>query len=135
MKSKRISVETGPRRQILDITAEVSEFVEAESDGLVNIFLPHATAGLAIMELGSGSESDLLDAIDRILPTDDVYVHAHGSVGHGADHVLPAFISPTLTLPVEDGQVVLGRWQRIAIVDTNIDNPSRELLLYFLDSA
>ena len=132
MKSKRISFDTGRSRQILDITSEVQTFVSAEKQGLVNICLPHATAGLAVMELGSGSEQDLLAALDRILPRNDIYQHSHGSKGHGADHVVPAFISPTLTLPVENGKVVLGTWQRIAVVDTNVDNPSRQLLMYFL---
>jgi len=135
MRSKRISVETGRQRQVLDVTSEVQSFVSSEKHGLVNICLPHATAGLALMELGSGSEADLLEAIDRLLRRTDIYQHVHGSPGHGADHVLPAFISPTLTLPVENGRVVLGTWQSIAIVDTNVDNPSRELLMYFLPSA
>ena len=67
-----------------------------------------------------------------LLPRDDRYRHRHGSPGHGADHVLPALISPTLTIPVLDGQLALGTWQSIVIVDTNVDNPERTLRLSFL---
>lgn len=116
----------------MDVTDEVASFVAGKGDGLVNVSLPHATAGLALMELGAGSERDLLDRIDVLLPRDGRYAHSHGSVGHGADHVLPAFIAPVLTLPVLDGYVALGIWQRIALVDTNEDNSRRELLLAFV---
>ena len=132
MQTQRIHIETGRRRAIVDVTDEVSSFVAGKGDGLVNVVLPHATAGLALMELGSGSEGDLMDRIDALLPRDHRYTHSHGSVGHGADHLLPAFIAPTLTLPVLGGKVALGIWQRIALVDTNVDNPRRELLLAFV---
>lgn len=118
----------------MDLTSEVEKFVSGEGDGLVNISLPHATAGLALMELGSGSEEDLLERIESVLPTDNRYSHSHGSKGHGRDHLLPALIAPTLTLPVVDGRVSLGTWQRIAMVDTNVDNPHREVLLSFVPS-
>ena len=134
MQTQRVEIETGRRRAIVDVTGEVASFVAGRGDGLVNVALPHATAGLALMELGSGSERDLMDRIDALLPRDHPYVHTHGSAGHGADHLLPAFVAPTLTLPVLDGRVVLGIWQRIALVDTNVDNPRRELLLAFVPS-
>ena len=119
-------------RRIADVTGEVASFVRDRGDGLAHVFLPHATAGLAIFELGAGSEGDLLDALDRLLPRDDRYRHSHGSPGHGADHVMPALVSPSLTVPVTDGQLLLGTWQRIAVVDTNVDNPHRTLRLSFL---
>jgi secondary thiamine-phosphate synthase enzyme len=98
----------------------------------VNVFVPHATAGVAILETGSGSEGDLKDAIDRLLPRDDRYRHSHGSSGHGADHVLPAFISPTATVPVVDGDLALGTWQSVVFVDTNVDNPQRKVRFSFI---
>jgi secondary thiamine-phosphate synthase enzyme len=134
VQTQRVEIETGRRRTIVDVTDEVASFVAGRGDGLVNVALPHATAGLALMELGSGSERDLMDRIDALLPREGRYVHSHGSPGHGADHLLPAFIAPTLTLPVLAGRVALGIWQRIALVDTNVDNPRRELLLAFVPS-
>lgn len=132
LETQRLELATGSRRAIVDITGEVASFVAGKGDGLVSVTLPHATAGLALIELGAGSEHDLMDRIDALFPRDHPYVHRHGSRGHGADHVLPAFISPTLTLPVLGGRVSLGIWQRIAVVDTNEDNPHRELLLAFV---
>ena len=102
---------------------------------MINISIPHATAGLVLMELGSGSESDLWDRLDALLPRDRRYVHSHGSIGHGADHVLPAFLAPTLTLPVISGEASLGIWQSIVLVDSNVDNPRREVLLAFLSDG
>ncbi len=134
MKTRRITIETGPERKIVDLTRDVQSFVGGEEDGLVNVFLPHATAGLALMELGSGSEEDLFDRLDGLLPRENIYSHRHGAKGHGADHLLPAFVSPSVTLPVIGGRVVLGTWQSIALVDTNTDNPRREVLLSFLKS-
>lgn len=135
MKTHILKIETGHRRTIVDLTADVQEFVKGEGDGLINLSLPHATAGLALMELGSGSEEDLMQTIDRMIPRKQgLYRHSHGSTGHGADHLLPAFITPTLTLPVHGGQVHLGTWQSIALVDTNEDNPRREVHLAFLPS-
>lgn len=132
MKTERLSIDTGRRRAVVDLTGMVERFLEGSGDGLLSVYLPHATAGLALVELGAGSEEDLADAIDRLVPREDIYRHSHGSTGHGADHVLPAFISPSLMIPVTGGRAVLGTWQRIALVDTNIDNPHREVVLSFL---
>ena len=132
MKVTRVQVTTGHDRKIVDLTNEVSRFVTGEGDGLLNISVPHATAGLVVMELGSGSEQDLWDRLDQLLPRDERYVHSHGSKGHGADHILPAFLAPALTLPVIAGRVSLGTWQSIAMVDSNVDNPNREVLLTFM---
>lgn len=132
MKTERISLDTGSRRGIFNLSGYVDRFVGGLGDGLVNIFVPHATAGLVVMELGSGSETDLWDRLDSLLPREDIYTHSHGSRGHGADHLLPAFLSPSLLLPVQKGKVSLGTWQSIALVDPNVDNPRREVLLSFL---
>ncbi|MCU1354424.1 MAG: hypothetical protein JWM05_3633, partial [Acidimicrobiales bacterium] len=104
----------------------------ARGDGLVHVFVPHATAGLALIETGAGSDDDLVDALERLLPRDDRYQHEHGSPGHGADHVLPALISPALGVPVIGGRPMLGTWQSIVLVDTNVDNPDRTVRLSFL---
>ncbi|MGH2767476.1 MAG: secondary thiamine-phosphate synthase enzyme YjbQ [Acidimicrobiales bacterium] len=135
MKTKRLQVTTGREPAILDLTGEVEAFVRAEGDGLVNISLPHATAGLALMELGAGSEADLLHRLEALLPRSHRYVHSHGPPGHGASHLLPAFLAPTLTLPVLSGRVSLGTWQSIVLVDTNADNTRREVLLAFLSNT
>jgi secondary thiamine-phosphate synthase enzyme len=127
------TVETGRSRGTFDITPEVSAFVAGQGNGLVSVFVPHATAGIAIIETGAGSDADLIDAIDAILPRrDDRYRHRHGAEGHGADHVLPAFVSPSVTIPVEDGRVVLGTWQSVLLVDPNADNPLRSVRLDFI---
>jgi len=135
MKTKRLQVSTGRERTIVDLTGEVNNFLKGNEDGLVNIFVPHATAGLVLMELGSGSEPDLWDRLDSLFPRDNSYVHAHGAKGHGADHLLPAFISPAMTLPVLGGRVALGTWQSIALIDPNVDNPNREVLISFMPEA
>lgn len=133
MKTTTFRIETGRTKTIVDITREVAAFVAGEGDGLVNVFVPHATAGIAILETGAGSDSDLLDAIDRILPPDDdLYRHRHGSPGHGADHVLPAWIAPSIVVPVIDGTLALGAWQSIVLVDPNRDNPVRTVRLSML---
>ena len=134
MKTERFRVKTGSAPAIVDITDRVQEFVSGEGDGLVNVSLPHATAGLVLMELHSGSEEDLWDRLEFLLPKDHRYHHSHGSRGHGAAHVMPAFVSPTLTWPVVDGEVSLGTWQSIALVDPNIDNATRDVLVAFLPS-
>jgi secondary thiamine-phosphate synthase enzyme len=131
MHTTDIDVDTS-RERIKDVTDAVLAFCRGEGDGLVNVFAPHATAGLALMELGSGSETDLEALVDRLLPRDDRYRHRHGTRGHGADHVLPVLISPTLVLPVRAGQPLLGTWQRVAFVDFNPDNPRRKLRLSFI---
>lgn len=132
MKSEIKSFDTSDAR-VLDITDEIEGFVASSgSDGLVNVFAPHATAGVALMETGSGSERDLEDTLERLLPRDDRYAHSHGSPGHGADHLLPVLVSPSLTIPVEGGRLQLGTWQRVVLVDLNRDNPNRKVRLSFV---
>jgi len=131
MDSTEVDLDTSGRR-VLDVTDAVAAFCRGRGDGLVNVFLPHATAGVALMETGSGSEADLVDALEAVLPRHDRYRHRHGSPGHGADHVLPALVSPSLTIPVEEGQPLLGTWQSVVVVDLNADNPRRRLRLSFL---
>lgn len=133
MKTDLRTIDTSTSR-FVDLTEEVGVFVSRVGrDGLVNVFVPHATAGLAIIETGSGTEQDLEAAIDRLLPRDDRYVHSHGSPGHGADHVLPAFLGPSLTVPVIDGEMQLGTWQSVVLVDTNRDNPQRKVRFTFME--
>jgi secondary thiamine-phosphate synthase enzyme len=131
MRTAEFRLDTSTTR-VLDVTDIAERFLERDEDGLLSVFVPHATCGVAIMETGSGSEPDLVDALERILPRDNRYRHRHGSTGHGADHVLPAVIAPSLTVPVQRGQLLLGTWQRIVIVDLNEDNPSRRLRLSLL---
>jgi secondary thiamine-phosphate synthase enzyme len=133
MDTEVIHIVTGRRRAVVDLTAEVAAFVAGRGDGLVSVFVPHATAGLAIIETGAGSDADLLDRIDDVVPRDDsLYRHRHGSPGHGADHVLPGFVSPSLTVPTINGQLALGTWQSVVLVDPNADNPERQVRLSFL---
>ncbi len=132
MSSERFTLETGRRETIVDITSKVESFIPNGESGLLNVYLPHATAGVALIEMHSGTEEDLMDAVMRLLPPDHSYAHSHGSRGHGASHVLPAFIPPTLTIPVIDGRLALGTWQRVALIDTNVDNPKREVIVTFL---
>lgn len=132
MDSVLLEVTTGRRAAVVDLTSEVSRFCAGRGDGLVNVFVPHATAGVAVMETGSGAEPDLLAAVESLLPRDDRWVHRHGSPGHGADHVLPAFVSPDVTLPVLGGRLQLGTWQSVVLVDPNRDNPRRSVRLSFL---
>ena len=120
-------------RQVVDLTDRVRAFVaEAGSDGLVHVFLPHATAGLALMETRSGSERDLEEVLERLLPREDRYSHRHGSVGHGGDHLLPVFVTPSLVLPVEAGRLLLGTWQSVVVIDPNRDNDVRRVRLSFV---
>ncbi len=132
MRSEVITVRTGSRPTVRDITSEAERFVSGAGDGLLHVFVPHATAGLAIIETGAGSDDDLLRALDDLLPTDDRWRHRHGSAGHGRDHVLPAFVPPYATLPVLGGRLQLGTWQSICLVDTNGDNPDRQVRFSFL---
>jgi len=132
MKSVELTIHTGRRRGAFDITRECAEFVAGEGDGLLNVFVPHATCGLVIMELGAGSEADLQEALDRLLPRDDRWVHQHGTKGHGADHVVPAFAAPSISVPVIDGRLALGTWQSIGLLDTNVDNERRTVRLTFV---
>ena len=131
MKTTELTVHTGSRRGLFDITRECAAFVDGEGDGLLNVFVPHATAGVVIVELGAGSDDDLLDALDRLLPRDDRWRHRHGSPGHGADHVLPLLAPPSLTIPVVRGRLELGTWQSIALLDPNADNAARTVRLSF----
>jgi secondary thiamine-phosphate synthase enzyme len=130
--SEVITVRTGGSPTVVDITDAATRFVEGRGDGLLHVFVPHATAGVAIIETGSGSDRDLVRALDDILPTDGRWRHRHGSPGHGRDHVMPAFVAPYATLPVLAGRIALGTWQSICLVDPNGDNPSRQVRLSFL---
>jgi secondary thiamine-phosphate synthase enzyme len=131
MYSTVLSLTTGSRL-VTDVTDEVHAFCRGRGDGLCHVFVPHATAGVALVETGSGTEHDLAEALERLLPTADVYRHRHGSLGHGRDHVMPAFVSPSMSLPVLDGRPALGTWQSVVLVDPNADNPTRQLRLSFL---
>ena len=132
MKTTEVQIRTGTERSLTDLTPDCARFVEGEGDGLLNVFVPHATAGVAVLETGSGSESDLAAAVDRLLPRDDRYRHRHGSTGHGRDHVLPAFVAPSVTIPVVAGTPALGTWQSVVLVDSNADNPVRRVRVSFL---
>lgn len=132
MKTTELSIETGRTRGVFDLTDACARFVAGEGDGLLNVFVPHATCGLVIMELGAGSEEDYAEALDRVLPRDDRWRHRHGSAGHGADHVVPAFAPPSIGVPVVAGRLALGTWQSIALVDTNVDNARRTVRLSFI---
>lgn len=119
--------------RVVDLTDRVRAFAaDAGGDGLVNVFLPHATAGLALMETGSGSERDLEEVLEGLLPREDRYAHRHGSLGHGGDHLLPVFVTPSLVLPVEDGRLLLGTWQSVVMIDPNRDNDVRRVRLSFV---
>ena len=135
MRSEIIRVRTGARETVHDITGECAAFARDASDGgdgLLHVFVPHATAGVALIELGAGSDDDLLAALRDLLPADNRWEHAHGSLGHGRSHVLPAFIAPYASVPVLGGRLALGTWQSIAMVDLNVDNPDRQVRLSFL---
>jgi secondary thiamine-phosphate synthase enzyme len=127
-----VEVRTGLDPAVVDLTSRLTSFCAGKGDGLVNVFVPHATAGVAILEMGAGSDRDLLVAIDEILPRDGRWSHRHGSPGHGADHVLPAFVAPAVTIPVFDGRPELGVWQSVVLVDPNRDNPVRQVRFSFL---
>ncbi len=132
MRTASFTIDTSGRR-VVDVTDRVAAFARtAGGSGLLHVFLPHATAGLALMETGAGSEADLEELLERVLPRDDRYRHRHGSRGHGGDHLLPVLVPPSLVLPVEDGELVLGTWQRVVVVDPNRDNDRRTVRLSFL---
>jgi secondary thiamine-phosphate synthase enzyme len=131
MERRDLHIDTS-RRETVDITDDAAAFVRPLGDGLLSVFVPHATAGVAIIETGSGSDDDLADALRTLLPRDDRYRHRHGSQGHGADHVLPALLAPSITVPVAAGCLELGTWQRLVLVDLNRDNPRREVRLRFI---
>jgi secondary thiamine-phosphate synthase enzyme len=132
VKTTALVIETGVVPAIVDVTAQAAAFVSGEGDGLLSVFVPHATAGVAIIETGAGSDRDLLHHLDTLFPRDDRWSHRHGSPGHGADHVVPAFIAPSVTIPVVGGELQLGTWQSIVIVDPNGDNPRRNVRLSFV---
>ena len=133
MDSVELSIETGRANAIVDITADAASFVASHHDGLLSVFVPHATAGIAIVEVGAGTDTDLMSAVDSLLPADpNRWRHEHGTPGHGRDHVLPAFIAPSVTIPVIDGRMQLGTWQSVVLVDTNVDNPRRRVRLSFI---
>ncbi|MEO7837606.1 MAG: secondary thiamine-phosphate synthase enzyme YjbQ [Acidimicrobiales bacterium] len=131
MDTAELTITTGTR-PVTDLTTEIRAFCQDRGAGLLNVFAPHATAGLAVMELGSGSEPDLAELLERLLPRDGRYRHSHGSTGHGADHLLPVFVGPSLVIPVMGGRPLLGTWQSIVLVDLNQDNPERIVRLSFL---
>lgn len=132
MRSETFTIRTGRDARVHDLTDDCAGFADREADGLLHVFVPHATAGVAILETGAGSDDDLLSALDRVLPRDGQWQHQHGSAGHGRDHVLPAFIAPSMTIPVIGGTLQLGTWQSICLVDTNVDNEERTVRLSFL---
>ncbi|OLT07362.1 hypothetical protein BJF90_14770 [Pseudonocardia sp. CNS-004] len=134
MDSKLIEIRTGGRESVVDLTDEIAAFLRATGarDGLLNVWVPHATAGLAVIETGAGSDTDLLAALHDLLPADDRWAHRHGSPGHGRDHVLPALVAPSMSVPVLDGSPALGTWQSVCLVDTNGDNPLRSVRLSYL---
>jgi secondary thiamine-phosphate synthase enzyme len=139
MRSDIMRVGTGSREVVHDLTADCERFVAdaahaAHGDGLLHVFVPHATAGIAILETGAGSDTDLLAVLEDLLPRDLDWRHRHGSAGHGRDHVLPALIAPYATVPVLGGRLALGTWQSICLVDTNVDNPDRQVRLSWLPS-
>jgi secondary thiamine-phosphate synthase enzyme len=132
MLTEELTIDTRGRL-VTDVTYAVRAFARAgEAEGLLSVFVPHATAGVALMETGSGSEEDLEATLAQLLPRDDSYKHRHGSVGHGGDHLLPVFVSPSLMIPVESGDLVLGTWQRVVLVDPNRENNTRSVRLSFL---
>lgn len=133
MRTTELRIDT-TGRELVDLTNDVRAFCSESTDGLVSIFVPHATAGLAVLELGAGSEDDLHELIERLIPKDHAYRHRHGSQGHGADHLLPTLLSPSLVVPVASGEPELGTWQHIVLVDRNADNPDRRVLLSFVEA-
>jgi secondary thiamine-phosphate synthase enzyme len=132
MRTQTRTYRTGGTETVLDITADCQDFVASAADGLLHVFVPHATAGLAILETGAASDEDLLSVLAELLPADDRWAHRHGSRGHGRSHVLPAFVPPYATVPVLDGRLALGTWQSICLVDLNVDNTDRQVRLSLL---
>ncbi len=132
MRSQTIRIETGRKSSVLDLTPDCEQFVVDAGDGLLSVFVPHATAGLAIIETGARSDDDLLALLDQIAPTERHWRHDHGSPGHGRDHVIPALVAPSLVVPVLAGRLELGTWQSVCLIDTNVDNVERTVRLSFL---
>lgn len=135
MDSETRQYRTGGSERVLDLTTDCASYVEGRGDGLLHVFVPHATAGIAVIETGAGSDHDLLAALGDLLPTDDRRRHRHGSPGHGRSHVMPALVPPYATLPVLDGRLALGTWQSVCLVDLNVDNVDREVRFSFLGQA
>jgi secondary thiamine-phosphate synthase enzyme len=133
--SETRSYRTGGRETVLDLTSDCSSYAADRGDGLLHLFVPHATAGLAILETGAGSDDDLLAALGDLLPADDRWRHRHGSPGHGRSHVMPALVPPYATVPVLAGRLALGTWQSICLVDLNVDNAERQVRFSFLSDA
>jgi secondary thiamine-phosphate synthase enzyme len=133
--SELIEVRTGSSETVVDLSCEIQDYLRDKGDGLLNVFVPHATAGVAVIETGAGSDTDLLAALRELLPSDDRWSHRHGSPGHGRDHVLPAIVAPSMSVPVIDGRPALGTWQSICLVDTNGDNPTRSVRLSLLSDT
>ena len=132
MDTTLIEVRTGGTARSVDLTADAERFVDGKGDGLLSVFTPHATAGVAIFETGAGSDRDVIEHLATLFPRDDRWTHRHGSAGHGADHVIPAFVAPSITVPVVEGRLALGTWQSIVLVDPNRDNHVRKVRLSFL---
>lgn len=132
MDTVEITLQTGSSPAVVDVTGEAAGFVAGKGDGLLSVYLPHATAGLAIVETGVGTDPDVLAHLDSLFPRDGRWQHRHGAPGHGADHVIPAFVAPSLVVPVVGGRLALGAWQSIVVVDPNRDNRTRRLRLSFL---
>ena len=132
MDTTVLQVRTGRQEVVHDLTGQCTAFVQGRGDGLLHVFVPHATAGVAVLELGAGSDDDLLAALRDLLPADDRWRHRHGTRGHGRSHVLPALVPPYASLPVVGGRLALGTWQSVALVDLNVDNPDRSVRLSFL---
>lgn len=132
MRTQTRSYRTGATEVVLDLTRDCAAFVKSEGDGLLHVFAPHATVGIAIIETGAGSDDDLLAALRDLLPADDRWIHEHGSRGHGRSHVLPALIPPYASVPVVGGRLALGTWQSVCLVDLNVDNAERQVRLSFL---
>lgn len=131
MRSEQLDLRTGATL-VTDLTGTITDWLQPAETGLLNVFVPHATAGVALIETGSGTEADLQDALERMLPIADIYRHRHGSLGHGRDHVMPAIVSPSVTIPVDRGRMLLGTWQSVCLVDPNGDNPHRQVRLTLL---
>jgi secondary thiamine-phosphate synthase enzyme len=132
MDTQTRSYRTGSTETVLDLTRDAAEYVADKGEGLLHVFVPHATAGIAIIETGTGSDDDLLAALRDVLPADDRWRHRHGSPGHGRSHVMPALVPPYATVPVQDGRLLLGTWQSICLVDLNVDNAEREIRFSFV---
>ena len=131
MESTEIVIDTSGRH-LTDLTSKIEEFCRSLGDGLLSVFVPHATAGVALMETGSGSDADLEELLVRLMPRDDRYRHRHGAKGHGADHLVPVLVNPSVVIPVEGGRLQLGTWQSVVLVDLNDDNPQRKVRLSFV---